>query len=113
MMILEIILLGLYGIIFLLGTSSILLKINHLDKYELNSTQKSIQYLSFASLGLTFVWGLFYLPWSYLIIGTLVPLLFIFLIKSFYANLDEILIKYKFICDTILIFLSIDLWILS
>jgi hypothetical protein len=111
--ILEIILLLLYGMIFLLGISSVLLTLNYLHKYQLNSTQRNIQYLSFASLGLSFLWGVFYLPWNYLIIGTLAPALMIFLLKSFYPKFDLFMLKYKFIVDTILIFLSIDLWILS
>lgn len=109
----EVILICIYTIVILLGTALLYARFMLLKGYSLNSTQRSIQNLSFISLLLSIIWAAIYLPWDYLLTFTFAPMGIVLIASRMLYKYDTYLIRYKFILDTGLIFLSIVLWIMT
>lgn len=110
---LEIILILVYTLIICFGTFSIYTKVFFLKSTFLNSTQKSIQILSFSSILLALLWGVLYLPLNYFLTCTVLPLMIILVFFKFFFTSENILFKYKFIIDTFIVLFSIVLWVLT
>lgn len=110
---LEVILICVYTTVILLGTTLLYARFMLLRGYTLNSTQRNIQNLSFISLLLSIIWAAIYLPWDYLLTFSFAPMGIVLIASRFLHKYDASLIRYKFILDTALVFLSIVLWILS
>ncbi len=113
MSMIEIMLIGCYITVISLGALSFYMRFLLLRGFTLNSTQKSIQNLSAISLLLAFIWAISYLPLNDILMFTLLPIGTLLIFSKLIYRYDSFLLKYKFIFDTMLVFLAIVLWVLS
>ncbi len=109
----EIILISCYIAVISLGTICLYMRFFHLHEFTLNSTQKSIQNLSAISLVLSIFWAIAYLSLNDILMFTLVPIGSLLILLKFISRYDSFFLKYKFILDTLLVFLGIVLWVFS